>query len=359
MKQILLYFTFFLLISTCSLFSADQRELVPFNKTKEGPRIIINNRILAKINGKTISTYDVTRKMDMLFYSQFPQYLTVPEARFQFYQFNWKDILEELINKELILADAKERKVEVSSGDVRQEMETLFGPNIIENLDKAGMTFNEASKIVAGDLLIKRMLNYRVNGKAMRIVTPIKVKNAYELFIQDPKNGTLNRWNYRVVTVQERSLDKTQETADKVYTMLWNEKVPLDKLVDTVKERKILGRKGKVTVSELILNNEQELSDAYKKILSEMDEGEFSHPTPHKSRANKTNVYRIFYLHNKLSGGMPPFKEMEPKLKDKLLNEFADQETKVYLDKLRHHFHIRPKDLEAMIPPDYQPYVLK
>ena len=71
---------------------------------------------------------------------------------------SWKSALEEIIDKELILADAQESKIEVSSGDVRQEMERSFGPNIIANLDKAGISFEEASKIMQEEIIIRRMI---------------------------------------------------------------------------------------------------------------------------------------------------------------------------------------------------------
>ena len=100
----------------------------------------VNNRILAVVNGKPLSVYDVMKKMDVHFYRQFPEYASSAEARHQFYQAQWKNMLRDLVDKELILADAESAKVEVSAGDVRQEMENMFGPNIIANLDKLGMT---------------------------------------------------------------------------------------------------------------------------------------------------------------------------------------------------------------------------
>ncbi|MBA3815063.1 MAG: SurA N-terminal domain-containing protein, partial [Parachlamydiaceae bacterium] len=103
--------------------------------TEQELQIVVNNRILAKVNGKAISVMDLMKKMDLLFYRQFPQYISSAQARYQFYQANWKHLLEEIIDKELILADAQDAKIPISAGDVRQEMEVLFGPNIISNLD--------------------------------------------------------------------------------------------------------------------------------------------------------------------------------------------------------------------------------
>jgi hypothetical protein len=320
--------------------------------------ISVNNRILARINGKTITTYDVMKKMDMGFYHYFPEYASSVAARYQYYQVNWKYVLAELINKELVLADAQENKIEVSGGDVRQELEFIFGPNIIANLDKAGMSFDEAMKIVQGDLVLRRTLGARVNSKVIRLVTPIKVRKAYEEFIQDPNNARLTTWRYQVITTRDRTPQKAEELANKAYRILIEEAVPIDQLVDTMKEKKLLGRKAKVTVSDEIQNNEKELSPSYQRILFDMETGMYSQPSSHKSRADNTTVYRIFYVKDKVPGGMPTFKEMENTLKDNMLNDLLDQETKLYIERLKQHFHVRDADLEAMIPSDYQPFIL-
>src|SRR5690348_14453650 len=65
-------------------------------------RLLVNNRILAQINGTPITTYDVMKKMDMIFLRHYPEYASSVEARFQFYQVNWQHFLQELINKELV-----------------------------------------------------------------------------------------------------------------------------------------------------------------------------------------------------------------------------------------------------------------
>src|SRR5580704_3365582 len=70
-------------------------------------KIVVNNRILAKVNGKAISVLDIMKKMDMLFYRQYPQYANNAEARQQFYSMYWKTALQECIDKELIMADAQ------------------------------------------------------------------------------------------------------------------------------------------------------------------------------------------------------------------------------------------------------------
>lgn len=325
---------------------------------RDEPKIFINNRILARINGKPISTYDLMKKMDLTFFRQYPEYSSSTEARFQFYGLSWKHALADMIDKELILADAQESKIEVSSGDVRQEIELSFGPNIIANLDKAGITFEEATKIMQEEILIRRMLSGRVHAKAMRLVTPSRVRVAYDEFIQDPANTRLTEWSYRIVTIKERTLDRTEAAAKAAYQLLM-EGVSPDQLTAKLKERKVLGRKGKVTVSNVIKNNDKEISSDYRNILITLDKGMYSQPFANKSRSNNTTVYRILSIEGKTPGGIPSYNEMEANLKEKLLDQEIDKETDSYLSKLRQHYHIRQTDLEAYLPSDYQPFTLK
>lgn len=328
------------------------------SKTQEEPKIIINNRILVQINGTAITTYDVMKKMDILFYRQFPEYISSVPARYQFYQINWRSVLDDLINKELVLADAKDHKIEVSAGDIRQEMENAFGPHMIVNLDKVGMSFDEAAKIVEGDLLIRRVIGFRVHAKALKAATPAKVQQAYQAFISDPNNARLTQWNYQVITINDTPKEKALETANLAYRLLIEEGIPLDQLLDELKDRKAIGRKTKVTISDEISNHEQELSESYKKVLASMNTGMISQPSAQKSRTTKATVYRIFYVKDKKPGGIPTFQEMENKLRDHILNILVDQETDKYLNKLKSHYRVRESDINAGIPANYQPFVL-
>lgn len=348
-----------LILSFCLLFSGHialqaANDGLLLGKSSE-PKLMVNNRVLAKINDKIITTYDVMKKMDVAFFRNYPLYASSLPARYQYYDANWKYVLEDLINKELILADAKEIKVEVSTGDVRQEMELTFGPNVIENLDKIGMSYDEAQKIMQGDLILRRMIGARVHAKALRLVTPTRVRKAYEDFIQDANNVKLTSWRYQVLTIRDRTTEKTHQVADAAYELLV-EGVALDRLVDELKERQISGRKTKITISDEIENNEKELSIGYKQVLENLDSGMYSEPSEQISRVNNETVYRIFYVKEKVPGGIPSFKELEPKVKESLLNEVADIETEAYLNRLRRHFHVRENDLKTLIPDQYQPF---
>lgn len=347
---------FITLISISALYGGNSDSFL--KKRSEEKRVVINNRILARPNGKPISTYDLMKKMDLAFYRQFPEYSSSTDARFQYYQFGWRAALSDMVDKELILADAQESKIVVSGGDVRQEIELSFGPNIIANLDKAGFSYDEAFKLMQEEILIRQLVAGRAHAKAVRQVTPNKIRQAYDEFIQDPANARLTQWSYRMITVKERNLEKTEETAKIAYNLLM-EGVPPDQIASTLKEKNILGRKGSVTISNVIKQNDKEISTEYRTQIANLDKGMYTQPFRNKSRSTNSVVYRILTIEDKVPGGVPSYREMEGKLKEELLDKEMDKETDQYLLKLRQHYHVRESDIDNALPPNYEPFVLK
>lgn len=317
---------------------------------EDSTKLIVNNRILAKVNGKPITLVDTMKKMDILFYRDYPQYTSSVKARFQYYQANWKSILSDLIEKELIIGDADENKLPLNNGDVRQEMEDLFGPNIIANLDRAGLSFDEAFKIVQGDIKLKRMVYVRVNNPAMRRVSPKVVRAAYEDFAKE--NILPPSWEYQTISIRGEDSARGAIVADHVYQLL-KEKTPLKDIVNRLKDHNLLPEKIQVNISEKYKQTEKEMSEANKKIVSNLKEGEFTSPIAQKSKASKSTVYRLFYLERYDQGGPVPFHEVENKLKDYLIGEEIKKEMDAYLSRLKKHFDLQEMSLEG-----YEPFAL-
>lgn len=354
-KHILFLALSFSFMAFASLgFSAEMSML----DSNQNVHIVINNRILAKANGKAISVIDVMKKMDMLFYRQFPQYTSSVQARFQFYQVNWKRTLNEIIDKELILVDAEELKVVVSPGDVRQEMETLFGPNIIVNLDKVGLTFDEAYKMVQDEMTIRRMLHFRVQLQVINDITPQCVRSYYDTVAKD--NIRDNEWIFNVVTIRQRDSDKAADAANMVYHLLSDEKVPLTDLKAKMEELKISAATQQgITISEEFKTKEKELSDAFKKVLVTVPSGSYSMPILQKNRSDNSSLFRIFYLKKMTPGGVVPFTELESKIRAKLINEGIDSGTDAYFKRQREHFDVQDDQIQELLSSDFQPFILR
>lgn len=321
---------------------------------EDNVRIIVNNRILAKVNGKAISVFDVMKKMDMLFYRQFPEYTTSAQARFQFYQVSWKRVLQDLIDKELIMADAEESKMQVSGGDVRQELESMFGPNVHASLDRAGVTFEEAYKMIHSDIVLKRMLYLRANVKALRQVTPQVIRNAYEEYAK--ANIIPATWTYTVISIRDKDPTIGAEAAHQAHKLLAEDHQTIATMQKNMKYLAWVAQTTNINVSEELTHNENEVSPQYKEILTNLAEGSYSQPQAHKSRQDGSIVFRIFYLKEKNPGGAVPFDEVANELKDKLLDEYSGKETQLYLKKLRKHFDVQEN--LASDADDFHPFSL-
>jgi len=352
-KKISFILAFSLMMSAISL----QAETSLLGNSQEGC-ITVHNRILAKANGKAISVVDIMKKMDMLFYRQFPQFTSSAQARYQFYQANWKHVLTEMIDKELLMADAEESKLQISAGDVRQEMESLFGPNIIANLDKIGLTFDEAYDMVFADITIRRMMYFRVQLKAISQATPQKIREFYDEFSKT--NVRDNQWIYNVITIRHRDQSKAAEMANRVHGLLTIDNIALADLPAKIADNSPAKAKAPtVVVSEEFHTNEKELSDSFKSTLVTMTPGSYSIPISQKSRSDNSSVVRIFFLKNMTPGGAVPFSELEAKIKAKLIENGIEVESKAYISKLRLHFDVQEEQLQELLSSDFQPFELK
>lgn len=352
-----LFLSIFATLAAFSTCEAAKSDSLILGSGSADPKLVVNNRILVKVNGKVISVIDLMKKMDMLFYKQFPQYATSLPARCQFYLANWKSVLNEIIDKELILADAEEAKLVVSQGDVREEMESLFGPNIHINLDKAGLSFSEASKMVLDDISMRRMLYFRVQSKAISRVTPQAIRKFYDEVAKD--NIRDNEWVYNVITIRHKDATKAAETANSVYRILTDDKAPLADLAAKLQEVEPKTPKSPtVTVSEEFQTNEKELSDSYKKILVDLSADSYSLPISQKSRADNSTVVRLFYLKKMTPGGVIPYSELADRIKGRLIDDEINKETEVYLTKLRQQYHVQDAQMQEIVSSDFQPFEL-
>lgn len=334
-----------------------QAESVLWNPLSENNRVIVvHNRVLAKVNGKPITVIDVMRKLDMMFYQRYPEYAESKAARHQFYTIAWRRILDELIDKELMLVEAKELKLEVSNGEVRKEMEKLFGPAVVANLASIGMTYNEAWQMIHGDMVIQRLMYLKVNMKAQKQVTPKEVRLAYEAYLKE--NQQPNQWVYRVVTVRDADPVQGATTANILRHALVSGQT-LETLAGNASTLAGASATAKVTVSEQFSHAENEISENYQTVLAALKPGEYSQPVAQASRTEKSTVFRIFYLKDRVAPEMPSLSAMEGKLRQELVGKAMDAQTESYLQGLRKKHAVSEEQLKQHLPADFEPFVLK
>ncbi|MBX7067240.1 MAG: SurA N-terminal domain-containing protein [Parachlamydiales bacterium] len=319
----------------------------PFLEYTSNQKIGVQNAILTKVNGKTISMMDVKKKMDLIFHQNYPQYIESSQARFQFYETSWRQVLRDMIDNELIISDALDKEIKLTDGDVREVMEERFGPNVMQTLDKIGLTYDETWKMVKNELIVQRMTWWFVQSKAVNSVTPQDIRQAYRLYLEE--NPPYTEWKYHVISIR---MDQADDMAAKqIYDALCaSENMPTKETLKSFESEGI-----SVTLSSEFIAKSQDLSETHKAALADLAFGEYSKPAMQTTKDKKA-LYRVFYLVEKTDFPAPSFEVLSAQLKNGLIQEAIVHESDAYLKKLRKFYGF---DGNQAIPDDLQPFSLQ
>jgi hypothetical protein len=316
-----------------------------FNFDQNYPEnIIINNRILLKINGKAITVIDVVRKMDLLFYRQYENLASSALARYQFYHSGWRTVLGMVIDDYLIMADAEEKQIKVNDGEVREELERLFGPEVVLNVDKLGMSLEEAFDLIKTELIVQRMTSMMVRSKAMTEVYPLSVKKRYERMLA--QNPIQNVWVYHVLSVRGVG---HESIAAEAYRLINELGLSYEEAIARLKTDQV-----ELTFSDAYKQKEKVLSTTYMAVLGSLEVG----GATSKPITNKT-VSRLFCLKGIEKEGSRSFNEVAEELKKELTMEAIEKHNAEYRDKLRSRYGMTEKYLSQIIPADLQPFAMR
>lgn len=320
-------------------------------------KLIIHNRILAKVHDKTISVLDVVKKMDVFLNRYYPDLANSPGARYQYFSSQWKETLSQMIDNELIMADAEKLELKTTDAEVRERVLERFGPNIMTSLDKIGITYEEARKMIHAELVVEKMTWYRIHSKALQNVNPQDIKVAYQKYCE--KNPSQEKWDYQVLSIRTKDASIGEQLAQKAYDLLQSTQSGLLSVKEKLQTELTEQSETSVTVSEEFSNTEKTISDAHKEVLSTLQTKAISAPIRQTSRYDNSVVYRIFYLKNHTRTVVPPFSQMSEKIKDELLNQAVTKESQTYIAKLRSKFGYDTKSIQDTIPNDFQPFSLQ
>lgn len=299
-------------------------------------KIAIQNSILTKINGKTISVLDVMKKMDVLFHRSYPQLIDSKQARFQFYQASWQHILSEMIDTELMLADAKKLELQIPDGEIREEMEKRFAPNLMKTLDKIGLSFEEAWEMLKTELIVQRMSWYNIHSKAHQTITPEDIRAAYQEYLK--KNPPTKTWTYQVISIQADDESSAKEIADKTYEILSKNKTP-DASIEELSALEKTIPNSSIKISTEFKTNSAEISLAHKEPLELLEQGKASKPLLQTSR-NQKSLFRVFYLKEMEIIKPSDFNQMSNQLKNELVQKQSETQSKAYVSKLCDYYNI-------------------
>lgn len=322
---------------------------MPAVNFSDNGKIAVQNSILAKVNGTTISMMDVKKKMDLLFHRSYPHLSHSSQARYQFYETSWRHVLMEMIDHQLILADAVEKEVKLTDGEIREEMENRFGPNIMLTLDKIGLTYEETWKMIKEELLVQRMSWWFIHSKAMAMVTPQDIRQAYRLYLKE--NPPYSEWKYRVIVIRG---ENPEQAAERAIALLRERNTSPESLSDALTSIDPTSQ-----VSNEFIAKDIELSDAHRSVLAQLLPTQYSDPVIQISRSDNKKVARIFYLSENIEHPAPSFEHLSQNLRNQLVQEKAGRESIAYLQKLRNHYGFDSSHLKETVPDDLHPFSLQ
>ncbi|MDF2549773.1 MAG: hypothetical protein K0S07_840 [Chlamydiales bacterium] len=322
-------------------------------QASETASIEIHNRVLARINGKVISVLDVMKNLEIVFFEQYPQHQHSQEARYEFFRQHWRQCLNEIISRELVLADAESLKVQVTSGDVRQDLQARFGPNVMANIEKMQLTYEDVFEYVKTDITLRQVMGGRVNSQVMQSVTPKDVRDYYQSYLENL--GRKKQWVYQVVTIRSPNMQQSEKVAQLAHRLLTEEHIPLDRLKETLAREKANAR---VSISQTLRQDEGMLSSAYKQALQPLSEKSYSAPLLIKGRSDTQPVYRIFYLDAYFKEQELSFEDMEPSLRQELTSQKIAEKTAEYLERLKQQFDFEDLSQAKDLPQQFEPFQL-
>ncbi len=295
--------------------------------------VIVDNKVLATVRGQVITVVDVMKKLDMIFYQQFPQYRGSSEARFEFYRTNWRRVLEELVDRHLIVVMAEEKGFQITNGDIRQELEEMFGPNVMMNLYEAGLSMHEVHEMMKADILLRRVLSFYVRNPVFASITPEVVKQAYTEKSKELKGQA--SWVWRSVTIRAKEKDCPQEVASKVWIWLEKEHLPLEAVTSK------LPSGIELVVSQPFHSEKKELAPNLRTVFQSLSVGSYSAPVAFTSKADAHQGWRCYIADEEKEGAVPSFAEMEQRVREELAGPEIEKRTKSFFDDLRKQYNVK------------------
>ncbi len=314
-------------------------------------RLKINNRPLAKINDEVISLLDVVKKMDAFLYEYHSDKPLSTLEKAQFYQKNWKQMLEEMICNEFVLLDAKEKGVQIETGQIHEELEERFGPHTAFTLDRIGLSFKEAYDWIRKENIIRQMMWHKVQVKALQGITPQLIKKAYQTYLES--HPPTHNWTYQVLSIQGVDKKVCDELAAQAYQILSSKTKEIEEVAADLKKT---NQEVTVSLNKKCSLETSTLSKQHYEVIKDLVVHTFSKPILQINRKDQKNVTRIFYLDDRTEIPPSSFEEVYDSLQNKLFQELLQKEKKVYFNSLKNRYGFDKTNPQIILSEDYEPF---
>lgn len=318
-------------------------------------QLVIHNRPLLKVGESMISLHDVLQKVNLMILAHDPEYLDNPQALFHIYQQYWKGAFEELVNAELMALYWTDKKFVLPETEIRAALNDRFGPNVVDNLNKMGLSYEQALAVVHKDLMVQQINWYFIHMKALGLVTPEKIKTAYQAYLNDfiPSE----QWAYEVVSIKGDDLQFCQKVALEICQSASAESSPLLSMNDLLAGVKESFKQSDKTVTVSVQNythDKNAIASRYTEALRSIPIGSLSQPIIEGSP--KKPIVKLIKLQQIQKEEPKAFQEMAPSFEQQIFQKVYSEEMSLFIKNLQEQYGYT--DPLKMIPEDYVPFEL-
>lgn len=317
---------------------------------QQSSKLRINDCVVAKINDNPITVFDIAKQLEGHLQHQSTKEIANADERLQFFNTYWLQALRDRIDRELILADADERKLTISKAEIGDEMNQLFGPDIADSLSKLNLTYEAALESVKREIIVRRMLLYRAHIPAQGAVGPEQIRRTYaQLAISHHQS---NRWLYRIISINDDNEDQGIALAQQIGDII-SKNIDWNAAAQVLRTDEKMGAKSQI--SEIYTQRDIDLSEPYRHVLQSLSPGSCSAPVPFTTSDGKTH-YRLFYLIERENRPCPPLRQIAAKLREMLIEQRAGEIIEEYLVNLRRQYRFQLRQIEKNFPADIIPF---
>lgn len=327
-----------------------------FHKAKVSKtKIAVNNIPLAKINGKVISLADVVKELDLRMYLHNPEDYKNPNLRFGFYKESWKRQLDELVHLELLRKEADERKLKVTDADVRQELVSRYGNDIVKTLHEVNFTYEDVKNSVRNDVLAQQMNWFGYINKAFYKIGPQTLKTAYDEHVA--ANPGTETWKYQFLTVRVKDKVKADQITFKMKALDPSNFSNLQSLKDSLISLFSKEEEFKISISDQLSVDDKSIAPEHKTLLASLPIDTITPPIC--KLQNNEYVIRLFQLKDHIKSEPMPFSQMSDRLRSELISKVLDKDRQNFFQRLKDKYGYSDEQIYIKIPEGFEPFSLK
>lgn len=289
-------------------------------------------RPLVRVRDSVITVVDVMKKMDLVFYQQYPQFRTSTEKRLEFYQNSWRQALQDLVERKVIMVFADENKMEVGHGDIREEMEVTFGPNVLLKLYEAGVSSDDAYDMIRQDVMMRRILQFYVRMPAIATITPQKIKAR---FLEKYSNTTKgDKLSWQILSVRAPDAINAKKHLLQIIESLNAKEMTVGEA------KKSLPEGLELLQSPLYVTEVEQLAPSMKTTLEAATFNVWTMPYPGKESKKDWAKWSSYLVTSRTPGDKVPMSLVENEIVEELMLPLFDEKRKSFMDGLIQKFDV-------------------